>query len=363
MENLRNQRIKYALKKAKISQQELADALNLTDSAVNQRLNSEKPVDSIEFIEMVCRLTNVDRDYLINGDELKVVTEPKSNYEKLVIKKDFDKESWSRLITSRVLYLMERIRFDTNQFSQMMGLKPKVFRSKLENNDWDIQDLERMAQVTRRSVSFFTKEDYDIENDEVINQERKMLGYQIRTLSIVVDKEGNELIPFVPVKAQAGYTKGFGDDIFLGTLQTFSIPNLRNGTYRMFEVDGDSMLQITGGGLHDGDIVIAQYLENFYDVRDNRVYVVVSKEGIVIKRLINRLRSDNPVIVCKSDNKSGAYPDFLLRPEDLYEIWELKAYISKQLSFNTDLWQMLSEMQTQQALLAEKLSNLEKKAG
>ncbi|MFN7706335.1 MAG: helix-turn-helix transcriptional regulator, partial [Chryseotalea sp.] len=154
----------------------------------------------------------------------------------------------------------------------------------------------------------------------------------------------------------------FGDEKFIGTLQSFSIPNLRSGTYRMFEVNGDSMLQITGGGLHDGDIVIAQYLENFYDVRDNRVYVVVSKEGIVIKRLINRLRNENPVIVCKSYNKGGAYPDFLLRPEDLFEIWELKAYISKQLSFNTDLWQMLSDMQAQQAVLAEKLANLEKKA-
>ena len=46
----------------------------------------------------------------------------------------------------------------------------------------------------------------------------------------------------------------------------------------MFQVSGESMLQLGGGGLHDGDIVIGQYLEDIFSLRDNRVYVIISTE-------------------------------------------------------------------------------------
>ncbi|MFN7610326.1 MAG: XRE family transcriptional regulator [bacterium] len=288
-------------------------------------------------------------------------------------------------ISARIKQILAARNLSDKDLATMLKVTPSRISQKFNNDIWDsLAELKKIAKHTDVDLDWIitgiikgNKNEYykhvvgktleypkfnDVQPTVVEEKSIDLAGKGLRILNVVVDKQGNELIPFVPVKAQAGYTRGFGDEKFIGTLQSFSIPNLRSGTYRMFEVNGDSMLQITGGGLHDGDIVIAQYLENFYDVRDNRVYVVVSKEGIVIKRLINRLRNENPVIVCKSDNKGGAYPDFLLRPEDLFEIWELKAYISKQLSFNTDLWQMLSDMQAQQAVLAEKLANLEKKA-
>ncbi len=128
----------------------------------------------------------------------------------------------------------------------------------------------------------------------------------------------------------------------------------------MFEVDGDSMLQMGGGGLHDGDIVIAQYVEDITSMRDNRVYVVISREGVVVKRCLNRLKEmENPILVCKSDNKNGQYPDIIIRPHEIIEVWELKAFISKQLSFATDIWQTLNDVQVQMALMDDKIKRIE----
>jgi transcriptional regulator with XRE-family HTH domain len=185
-----------------------------------------------------------------------------------------------------------------------------------------------------------------------------LTGKNIRPVTVVVNQHGKELMTYVPVRAQAGYMKGHGDPHYIEKLPAFSLPILKEGSYRMFEVDGESMLQVGGGGLHDGDIVIAQYLEDILSMRDNRVYVVVSKEGVVVKRCLNRLKEKEPVLVCKSDNKNGQHRDIIIRPHEIIEVWELKAFISKQLSFATDIWQILSDVQVQVALMEEKIKRI-----
>ncbi|MBA4056648.1 MAG: hypothetical protein C0490_18180 [Marivirga sp.] len=187
-------------------------------------------------------------------------------------------------------------------------------------------------------------------------------GKVIRPVTVVVNQSGRELMSYVPVRAQAGYMKGYGDPHFLEKLPAFSLPILKEGAYRMFEVDGDSMLQIGGGGLHDGDIVVAHYVEDIFSVRDNRVYVVISTEGVCVKRCLNRLKDkENPVLILNSDNKNGQHAAIILRAHEILEVWELKAFISKQLSFSTDLWEILNDLQVQHALLKDKVQHLETK--
>jgi hypothetical protein len=87
--------------------------------------------------------------------------------------------------------------------------------------------------------------------------------------------------------------------------------------------------------------------------------VVISKEGVCIKRCLNRLREkENPVLVCKSDNKNGQHADIILRPHEIIEVWELKAFISKQLSFATDLWDVINNMEVQLALVRDQVKRI-----
>lgn len=183
-------------------------------------------------------------------------------------------------------------------------------------------------------------------------------GKKLRVVTATVDKTGKDLMVFVGVKARAGYLAGHGDPHFIEKLPAFSLPILKTGQYRMFEVAGESMLQMGGGGLHDGDIVISQYVEDIFSLRDNRIYVVISTEGINVKRCLNRLtEKENPVLVLKSDNKNG-YPDIILRPHQIVEVWESKAFISKQLGFATDIWKLFTDMEVKVSLIEEKLNRL-----
>ena len=48
----------------------------------------------------------------------------------------------------------------------------------------------------------------------------------MRVLAITVDGEGRDNVEWVPEKAAAGYTAGFGDPSFISTLPSFRLPFL-----------------------------------------------------------------------------------------------------------------------------------------
>ena len=53
-------------------------------------------------------------------------------------------------------------------------------------------------------------------------------------LPIAVDGKGENKIEIVPQKAQMGYLKGYTDPDYIESLQTISLPFLRNGKFRAF---------------------------------------------------------------------------------------------------------------------------------
>lgn len=185
-------------------------------------------------------------------------------------------------------------------------------------------------------------------------------GRNIRPIAVTVDRSGNELITYVPVKAQAGYRRGYHDPQFIQKLPAFSLPILisQTSTHRMFQVDGNSMRQLGGGGLNDGDVVIASYVEDIFSLKDGRVYVVVTTDGILIKRVINRLLTADKVLILNSDNKSGEYGPIIVHPNEILEVWEYKAHISRRLEFSVDLWEALNELQAKQAIMEDQLKQL-----
>ena len=79
---------------------------------------------------------------------------------------------------------------------------------------------------------------------------------------------------------------GYCDAWFMETLPTFRLPGLSNATYRMFEVDGPSMAP----NILHGDRLIGEWIDDLTKIRDNRVYIIVHKGGVAVKRVVNRLK-------------------------------------------------------------------------
>ncbi|MEQ8581245.1 MAG: S24 family peptidase [Marinoscillum sp.] len=178
---------------------------------------------------------------------------------------------------------------------------------------------------------------------------------------ITVDPQGNENIAFVNVKARAGYLSGYGDPEYLSELPVYRLPGFNNGTFRAFEVQGDSMYQFqTRSGLTPGDWIISERVEHPFQIKDTRVYVIICDEGVIVKRCINRLSSESKVLICQSDNKSGEYADILLHLENIMEVWEFKASISRHIPPPSDVYKSVLDLQADVAILKHKLNHLSK---
>jgi transcriptional regulator with XRE-family HTH domain/signal peptidase I len=170
---------------------------------------------------------------------------------------------------------------------------------------------------------------------------------------VTVDSTGDENIVLVPQRARAGYLAGYGDPEFISALPSYRLPGMDNGTFRMFEVYGHSMIPT----FHESDIIVSRFVDNLADIRDDRVHVVVTRrDGVVVKRVVNRVANDGKLIL-NSDNQrhAGEYPPIVVDPEDILEIWYAVAYMSRQMRAPKELYNRMIDVEARLTLLERNL--------
>lgn len=129
---------------------------------------------------------------------------------------------------------------------------------------------------------------------------------------IVLDKNNNDLVEVVTVKASAGYLNGYADPEYFEKLPNMNLPFKIIGKHRAFPIKGDSMPP-----LKPGCFVVGKFLESIKDIKDGSTYVLVTRdEGIVYKRVYKKAQ----FLELHSDNKQ--YEAYKVKHADVLEIWE-----------------------------------------
>ena len=159
---------------------------------------------------------------------------------------------------------------------------------------------------------------------------RQNSGYPGIPYAVTVDEKGDELITVVPFKAQAGYlmARNAGQEA-LGEMDTIRLPGYRGKTVRAFEVAGDSMRPT----INQGDLVIATFTERLDLIQPKHVYVVVTEDLLLVKRLRGPVRGDEPLELL-SDNRY--YDPFMLPQSDLKEIWQVQGLLTGSIPANSN---------------------------
>ncbi len=138
---------------------------------------------------------------------------------------------------------------------------------------------------------------------------------------ILLDNDGNDMVELVPVKASAGYTRGYADPDYIEKLPQMKLPFLPTGKHRAFPIKGDSMPPIK-----EGSFVIAKFIERLEDIRLGHTYIVVTKEdGLTYKRVMAYHKKEGTYEL-HSDNK--IYQPFKVKVSDILEIWEYTCSIN-----------------------------------
>ncbi len=228
------------------------------------------------------------------------------------------------LISDNIRYLRKSKHWTQGDLAEKIGIKRSLIGAYEEGRaDPRINNLIKMAEVFETSVDILINRNVAHLPASVLHLNSDLVrGKEI--LAITVDKEDKENIELVPQKASAGYLNGYADPEYIKELPKFQLPILpSNGTYRAFEINGDSMLPIL-----PGTIVIGEYIDDLTNIRSGKTYILVSKkEGVVYKRVFNYI-DDNNKLFLVSDNK--AYSPYQIDADDILEAWESKAFISVQ---------------------------------
>ncbi len=220
-------------------------------------------------------------------------------------------------ISENIKYLRKLAGYTQEQFANEVGIKRSLVGAYEEGRaEPRLQTLQKIGEVLNVTSDALISKDLTSDNAKKYQKEK------IKILSITVNKEDKENIELIPQKAAAGYLNGYADPEYLADLPRFNLPMLPpNGTYRAFEISGDSMLPLASGS-----IVIGKYLESIQDIKNGKTYILLTnKEGIVYKRVFNYIEEKGKLFLV-SDNKT--YSAYELDPADLMEIWEAKAFIS-----------------------------------
>lgn len=171
----------------------------------------------------------------------------------------------------------------------------------------------------------------------------------------VVGRDNEPLHVMMPVKAQAGYLDNHSDPEWFAELPTCSLPGLQQRSLWLWEVEGNSMTT-DSGGLHTGDWVVAERILEKKSIRDGRVYVIIHKDGVLIKRVLDRSQNENKLIL-KSDNLSGNYPAMVIDPTDVLELWYVVGYFSRQLPPPSNLYERINDLEGRLIMLEKTTEN------
>lgn len=224
-------------------------------------------------------------------------------------------------IASNLKYIRKKKGLTQQQFADLMEIKRASVGAYEEDR------AEPKYELLKKIAEYFDLTMDELANDIIDDKWKptpRSNASNLRVLSVTVDQQDRENIELVPVKASAGYLNGYGDPEYVAELPKFSLPMFNQGTYRAFEIKGDSMLP-----LPSGSVIIGEYVENWHDIKPGQTYIIVSREeGVVYKRIAFKYKEEKGLKLV-SDNKT--YEAYWVGSEDILEVWKAKAFISTEL--------------------------------
>lgn len=176
---------------------------------------------------------------------------------------------------------LKKFGIELNQLAEKMEISPQNLQSKLNATDLKLSTIQEIAGVINRSLY------------ELINDDNGSILEELPVAAKLMDPEKE--IPLLNTDAMAGF--GHGEVSIMGyELEGYKVPLFRDADF-LIPVKGNSMWP----KYNSGDIVACKKLEVDTFFQWNKVYVLDTEQGALIKRIKKATQPDHLLIV--SENK------------------------------------------------------------
>ncbi|GAA4368744.1 hypothetical protein GCM10023185_41750 [Hymenobacter saemangeumensis] len=149
---------------------------------------------------------------------------------------------------------------------------------------------------------------------------------------VTLNMAGDEGIMLVPTPAQAGYQLSRERPQVLKEmdLELLTLPQFSGKLHRAFEVEGSSMEPT----LWTSDVVIARCVADWRMVKPRHVYVVVTDDSMIVKRIPRPIQNSDEEVELLSDN--SYFSPHVIPRETIWEIWEVRGILTTRVPANKD---------------------------
>ena len=219
------------------------------------------------------------------------------------------------MLSENIRYLRKKEKLSQQQLAEKLSI-PRTTLGDYErgHTEPNMETLMHIAAIFEVSIDALLKEQLAHLDLEVLRTKN------FRVLAISVNDQNRQNIEFVSTKARAGYLESFQDPDYIKELPKMYFPSIPDGSYRAFEIQGDSMIP-----LDSGSIVVCSYVEQLEELKNDRTYVIATHlDGIVYKRIL--INPDRTSLTAISDNPT--YPPYKIRYQDIAEVWSYYAHIA-----------------------------------
>ncbi|MGD1846668.1 MAG: helix-turn-helix transcriptional regulator [Salibacteraceae bacterium] len=132
----------------------------------------------------------------------------------------------------------------------------------------------------------------------------------------------------VALYAHAGYLRWYSDPEFIRSLPLTQDTTYDDGTYRDFEIKGDSMENY----FFERDIIRAKYLPEIYwekRLHVGQLFVILHKtDGVVFKQLVDHNPNSGDLTL---HSFNDYYEDYTVNLRDVQQLWYYTEYRSRRL--------------------------------
>ncbi len=130
-------------------------------------------------------------------------------------------------------------------------------------------------------------------------------------------------LPSIPLVMQYQfneYAQRHQQHEYINRLPSLRLPTLPVGNYRAFEADADFPMP--------GALLIGQFVRNWFDIADGKLYVLMLNQGLLCRRVFNQVKIKGTLLLT-ADRPSVPSREVPLK--EVREMWEVSAFFSQHL--------------------------------
>jgi len=151
---------------------------------------------------------------------------------------------------------------------------------------------------------------------------------------VTIDQNGMNNIIEMDAKAAAGFPANIDNPAFYEELPAFTLPGpqFQHGTFICLQASGDSMHPT----IYHNDWLIAEFIPDpELNIKEGYVHVIVSKDGVVVKRVLNRIAKRGKLVLQSDNEQYPTYEEDIANVLQVYRVTAKLSYILR--NENNDL--------------------------